>query len=69
MTLESTIWREMYAEWVSDVYRPIVDDEAMILITTEAMSISKTVIGEDGKAQLYPLISWYSIPFPMEKFY
>ena len=39
------------AEWVSDVYRPIVDDEANDFNYYRGNVYLKNVIGEDGKAQ------------------
>ena len=38
------------AEWVSDVYRPIVDDEANDFNYYRGNVYTKSVIGEDGKA-------------------
>jgi gliding motility-associated lipoprotein GldJ len=40
------------AEWVSDVYRPIVDDEASDFNYYRGNIYLKEVIGEDGKAQV-----------------
>ncbi|MDA8993661.1 gliding motility lipoprotein GldJ [Flavobacteriaceae bacterium] len=40
------------AEWVSDVYRPIVDDEAGDFNYYRGNVYLKNVIGEDGKAQV-----------------
>ena len=40
------------AEWVSDVYRPIVDDEASDFNYYRGNVYLKEVIGEDGKAQV-----------------
>ncbi len=40
------------AEWVSDVYRPIVDDEAGDFNYFRGNVYLKNVIGEDGKAQV-----------------
>ncbi len=40
------------AEWVSDVYRPIVDDEANDFNYYRGNVYLKNVIGEDGKAQV-----------------
>ena len=43
------------SEWVSDVYRPIVDDEANDFNYYRGNVYLKNVIGEDGKAQtIYP---------------
>ena len=40
------------AEWVSDVYRPIVDDEANDFNYYRGNVYTKSVIGEDGKAEI-----------------
>ncbi len=40
------------AEWVSDVYRPIIDDEANDFNYYRGNVYLKEVIGEDGKAQV-----------------
>ena len=40
------------AEWVSDVYRPIIDDEYNDFNYYRGNVYYKTAIGEDGKAQL-----------------
>ncbi len=40
------------AEWVSDVYRPIVDDEASDFNYYRGNVYQKEVIGEDGKAEV-----------------
>ena len=40
------------AEWVSDVYRPIVDDEANDFNYYRGNVYLKNVIGEDGKAEI-----------------
>jgi gliding motility-associated lipoprotein GldJ len=40
------------SEWVSDVYRPIVDDEANDFNYYRGNVYLKNVIGEDGKAQI-----------------
>ena len=40
------------SEWVSDVYRPIVDDEASDFNYYRGNIYTKTLIGEDGKAQI-----------------
>ncbi|MEN8853030.1 MAG: gliding motility lipoprotein GldJ, partial [Candidatus Arcticimaribacter sp.] len=40
------------AEWVSDVYRPIIDDEASDFNYYRGNVYLKEVIGEDGKAQV-----------------
>ncbi|MFI2741992.1 gliding motility lipoprotein GldJ [Zhouia sp. PK063] len=40
------------AEWVADVYRPIVDDEANDFNYYRGNIYTKTAIGEDGKAQI-----------------
>jgi len=40
------------AEWVSDVYRPIIDDEASDFNYYRGNIYLKEVIGEDGKAQV-----------------
>ena len=40
------------AEWVSDVYRPIIDDEANDFNYYRGNVYMKEVIGEDGKAQV-----------------
>ena len=42
------------SEWVSDVYRPIVDDEASDFNYYRGNIYTKTLIGEDGKAQIVP---------------
>jgi formylglycine-generating enzyme required for sulfatase activity len=39
------------AEWVQDVYRPIIDNKQMILIYRET-SIPKNKIGADGKIEI-----------------
>ena len=43
------------AEWVSDVYRPIIDDEAkrLQLLQREYVYLKEAVIGEDGKGTSY----------------
>ncbi len=40
------------AEWVADVYRPIVDDEANDFNYYRGNVYLKEVIGDDGKAQV-----------------
>jgi gliding motility-associated lipoprotein GldJ len=40
------------AEWVSDVYRPIVDDEANDFNYYRGNVYTKSIIGEDGKAEI-----------------
>jgi len=40
------------AEWVSDVYRPIIDDEANDFNYYRGNVYQKSVIGEDGKAEV-----------------
>lgn len=40
------------AEWVADVYRPIVDDEANDFNYYRGNVYMKTAIGEDGKVQI-----------------
>ena len=42
------------AEWVSDVYRPIIDDEYNDFNYYRGNIYTKTVIGEDGKAEIVP---------------
>ena len=42
------------AEWVSDVYRPIIDDEYNDFNYYRGNIYTKTVIGEDGKAEIIP---------------
>ena len=40
------------AEWVSDVYRPIVDDEISDFNYYRGNVYQKTAIGEDGKVKV-----------------
>ena len=40
------------SEWVADVYRPIVDDEASDFNYYRGNVYLKDVIGEDGKAEI-----------------
>tara|TARA_X000000950_G_scaffold29153_1_gene31469 strand:+ start:2776 stop:4476 length:1701 start_codon:yes stop_codon:yes gene_type:complete len=42
------------AEWVSDVYRPIIDDEYNDFNYYRGNIYTKSVIGEDGKAEIVP---------------
>ncbi len=42
------------AEWVSDVYRPIIDEEYNDFNYYRGNIYTKTVIGEDGKAEIVP---------------
>ena len=54
------------AEWVSDVYRPIVDDEANDFNYYRGNVYLKEIIGPDGKAEIINLINWFTIHYLME---
>ena len=57
------------AEWVSDVYRPIVDDEANDFNYYRGNVYTKSVIGEDGKAEIVAADQLIFDTLPMVRFY